>query len=97
MAVFIVLWSYLLTTKLRCLQKKNIGHTNVPSKPSSRRIAKQLCAAEFTTLDFLNGFDFVYVVYILYFRVHIQLLTKVLGHLADLGVKWCFSNGRGRK
>ena len=28
----------------------------VPPKPSSRRIAKQLCAAEFTTLDFLNGF-----------------------------------------
>ena len=27
MAVFIVLWSYLSTTKLRCLQK-NIGHTN---------------------------------------------------------------------
>ena len=28
MVVFIVLWSYLLTTKLRCLQKNNIGHTN---------------------------------------------------------------------
>ena len=28
MAVFIVLWSYLLTTKLRCLQKNNIGHSN---------------------------------------------------------------------
>ena len=27
MAVFIVLWPYLLTTKLRCLQKNNIGHT----------------------------------------------------------------------
>ena len=27
MAIFIVLWPYLLTTKLRCLQKKNIGHT----------------------------------------------------------------------
>ena len=26
MDVFIVLWSYLLTTKLRCLQKNNIGH-----------------------------------------------------------------------
>ena len=29
MPVFIVLWPYLLTTKLRCLQKKNIGHTNL--------------------------------------------------------------------
>ena len=28
MAVFIVLWPYLLTTKLRCLQKNNIGHTS---------------------------------------------------------------------
>ena len=28
MAIFIVLWLYLLTTKLRCLQKNNIGHTN---------------------------------------------------------------------
>ena len=29
MAVFIVLWPYLLTTKLRCLQKNNIRH-NIP-------------------------------------------------------------------
>ena len=28
MVVFIVLWPYFLTTKLRCLQKNNIGHTN---------------------------------------------------------------------
>ena len=28
MAVFIVLVPYLLTTKLRCLQKNNFGHTN---------------------------------------------------------------------
>ena len=28
MAIFIVLWPYLLTTKLRCLQKNNIGHTS---------------------------------------------------------------------
>ena len=27
MAIFVVLWSYLLTTKLRCLQKNNFGHT----------------------------------------------------------------------
>ena len=27
MAIFIVLLPYLLTTKLRCLQKNNIGHT----------------------------------------------------------------------
>ena len=27
MVIFIVLWPYLLTTKLRCLQKNNIGHT----------------------------------------------------------------------
>ena len=27
MAVFVVLWPYLLTTELRCLQKNNIGHT----------------------------------------------------------------------
>ena len=27
MDVFIVLWPYLLTTKVRCLQKNNIGHT----------------------------------------------------------------------
>ena len=26
-AVFIVLWPYLLTTKIRCLQKNNFGHT----------------------------------------------------------------------
>ena len=30
MAVFIVFWPYLLTPKLRCLQRKNIGHTNGP-------------------------------------------------------------------
>ena len=30
MAAFIVLWPYLLTTKHRCLQKNNIGHTNLP-------------------------------------------------------------------
>ena len=29
MAIFIVLWPYLLTTKLRCLQKTNIGHTSL--------------------------------------------------------------------
>ena len=29
MAIFVVLWSYLLTTKLSCLQKNNFGHTNV--------------------------------------------------------------------
>ena len=29
LAIFIVLWPYLLTDKLRCLQKNNIGHTNV--------------------------------------------------------------------
>ena len=27
MAVFVVLWPYLLTTKLSCLQKNNFGHT----------------------------------------------------------------------
>ena len=27
MSIFIVLWLYLLTTQLRCLQKNNIGHT----------------------------------------------------------------------
>ena len=27
MVIFIVLWPYLLATKLRCLQKNNIGHT----------------------------------------------------------------------
>ena len=32
MAVFIVLWPYLLTTKLRCLQKNNIGHTIIHIK-----------------------------------------------------------------
>ena len=29
MAIFVVLWSYLLTTKLNCLQKNNFGHTNI--------------------------------------------------------------------
>ena len=29
MVVFLVLWSCLFTTKLRCLQKNNIGHTVV--------------------------------------------------------------------
>ena len=28
MAIFVVLWSYLLTIKLSCLQKNNFGHTN---------------------------------------------------------------------
>ena len=32
MAIFVVLKPYLLTTKLRCLQKNVFGHTNVPSK-----------------------------------------------------------------
>ena len=27
MAVFVVLWPYLLTTKLSCLRKNNFGHT----------------------------------------------------------------------
>ena len=27
MDVFLVLWPYLLTTKIRCLQKNDIGHT----------------------------------------------------------------------
>ena len=27
MADFVVLWPYLLTTKLSCLQKNNFGHT----------------------------------------------------------------------
>ena len=29
MAVFIVLWPYLLTTKLRCLQRNNSGHSKM--------------------------------------------------------------------
>ena len=29
MAFFVVLWSYLLTTKLSCLQKNNFGHTKL--------------------------------------------------------------------
>ena len=29
MAIFIVLWPYLSTRKLRCLQKNNIGHTTI--------------------------------------------------------------------
>ena len=29
MIVFIFIWPYLLTTKLRCLQKNTFGHTNV--------------------------------------------------------------------
>ena len=29
MAIFIVLWPYLLTIKLRCLQKNNFGHANL--------------------------------------------------------------------
>ena len=29
MTIFIVLWPYLLTNKLRCLHKNNIGHTNL--------------------------------------------------------------------
>ena len=33
MTIFIVLWPYLLTTKLRCLQKNNIGHTIPPAAP----------------------------------------------------------------
>ena len=32
MAIFIVLWPYLLTTKLRCLQKNNMGHTNLSDR-----------------------------------------------------------------
>ena len=30
MAVFIVLWPYLLTTKLRSVIRHNLGHSNVP-------------------------------------------------------------------
>ena len=37
MAIFVVLWSYLLTTKLRCLQKNNIGHTN--AGPNSQQVS----------------------------------------------------------
>ena len=29
MVIFIVLWPYLLITKLSCLQKNNIGHTSI--------------------------------------------------------------------
>ena len=32
MAIFLVLWSYLSATNLRCLQKNNFGHTNDRSR-----------------------------------------------------------------
>ena len=37
MAVFIVLWPYLLHTKLRCLQENNIGHTK-PLQPIKKSV-----------------------------------------------------------
>ena len=39
MAIFIVLWPYLLTTKLRCLQKNNFGHTKYTYQASYKEEA----------------------------------------------------------
>ena len=38
MDVFEVLWPYLLTTKLSCLQKNNFGHTTGPSGIGLERV-----------------------------------------------------------
>ena len=38
MTFFLVLWPYLLTTKLRCLQKNNIGHTKQGTPPEQSKI-----------------------------------------------------------
>ena len=46
MAVFIVLWPYLLTTKLRCLQKNNIVHTKQLNLSHRKQV--QLSAINFT-------------------------------------------------
>ena len=42
MAIFKVLWPYLLTPKLRSLQKNNIGHTKVGGKKGAGFIARKL-------------------------------------------------------
>ena len=46
MAIFVVHWSYLLTTKLSCLQKNNFGHT----KQAASRRRRSIRAYPFTTL-----------------------------------------------
>ena len=49
MAVFIDLWSYLLTTKLRCLQKNNIGHT----KLQDEGLVQESIAATANTIPYI--------------------------------------------
>ena len=50
MAIFIVLWPYLLTTKLRCLQKSNIGHTNMDTAKQNKLGSRYVGNAKFVSL-----------------------------------------------
>ena len=43
MAIFIVLWSCLLTTKLSCLQKNNFGHTIHHTGQKFFKVAIEYC------------------------------------------------------
>ena len=47
MAIFIALWPYLVTTKLRCLQKNNIGHTMVKCKEWNEKKKKTFWSVKF--------------------------------------------------
>ena len=42
-AIFVVLWSYLLTTKLSCLQKNNFGHTMEYGSSPATEIGITVC------------------------------------------------------
>ena len=48
MAIFVVIWPYLLTTKIICLQKKNFGHTNAGCVGVSMTISSVLSYLAYT-------------------------------------------------
>ena len=63
MSVFIVLWPYLLTTKLRCLQKNNIGHTKQGIINMFTDASFQYCTHE--TINYLVQYGVTVYQYIL--------------------------------
>ena len=49
MAIFVVFWSYLLTTTLKCLQKNNFGHT-IQGDISTKRTGIDNLSSQMATL-----------------------------------------------
>ena len=57
MAIFLVLWSYLLTINLRWLQKKNFGHTIAGVQPQTEVVIKQAWLEGIKPVLVLNKID----------------------------------------